>query len=484
MRQRAGRDAGGAIGRAKLRATHLPEPLLEFAGEQLHVDQKAGLARHGPASLGLSRHPVTMHLGFVGTGESVDAARTWIEHAAAGVPGVAEKRLPDFPGFQDDRGFFCRLVVSDGLVALITTRDLEELKAIGRVAPRFEAAVKLVGERVRLLAQQDAAPNVVILALPDPLLDLTARVRFHDEDRGLVHRDFRRALKAELMQHRLPTQILLQYVTQAEPGARGVDHPSRVAWNLFTSLYFKAGGVPWRPVGLSPDTCYIGVSFHRPIGSADPIMRSSVAQAFDEHGTGLVLRGPDFPWDSSRNGPSPHLDADHARALLELVLKRYRQEAQRPPARVVLHKTSRYWEDERRGFQDALGDIDQFDFVTLSPTSEVRLVRAGRYPPLRGTLLTVDFTDYLYTTGYVPALRGYPHGHVPSPLQIAEHVGDASARRIAEEILILTKMNWNSAGFAGALPITIRFSRLVGEIMREVPADPDREPLPQFKFYI
>lgn len=30
------------------------------------------------------------------------------------------------------------------------------------------------------------------------------------------------------------------------------------------------------------------------------------------------------------------------------------------------------------------------------------------------------------------------------------------------------------------LPVTIRFSRLVGQIMREIPRD--REPLPQFKF--
>jgi hypothetical protein len=34
----------------------------------------------------------------------------------------------------------------------------------------------------------------------------------------------------------------------------------------------------------------------------------------------------------------------------------------------------------------------------------------------------------------------------------------------------------------GLLPITIKLSGLVVEIMREIPAD--REPLPQFKFYI
>lgn len=37
--------------------------------------------------------------------------------------------------------------------------------------------------------------------------------------------------------------------------------------------------------------------------------------------------------------------------------------------------------------------------------------------------------------------------------------------------LILTKMNWNSANFSGLMPITIRFSKLVGDILREIPAD-------------
>ena len=78
--------------------------------------------------------------------------------------------------------------------------------------------------------------------------------------------------------------------------------------------------------------------------------------------------------------------------------------------------------------------------------------------------------------------RGYPHGHVPSPLQVADHVGDADMDQLLWELLVLSKMKWNSAGFAGLIPITIRFSRLVGDIMREIP--PDREPEPQFRYYI
>jgi hypothetical protein len=90
----------------------------------------------------------------------------------------------------------------------------------------------------------------------------------------------------------------------------------------------------------------------------------------------------------------------------------------------------------------------------------------------------------LYTTGFISALNAYPHGHVPSPLQVADHFGDSSIEMLLSEILTLTKMNWNSADFAGLMPITLRFSRLVGDIMREFPMTQSHQPLPQFRYYI
>ena len=48
--------------------------------------------------------------------------------------------------------------------------------------------------------------------------------------------------------------------------------------------------------------------------------------------------------------------------------------------------------------------------------------------------------------------------------------------------MILTKMNWNSARLGGLLPITLRFSRMVGDILKELPDG--IEPLPNYKFYM
>jgi len=67
-------------------------------------------------------------------------------------------------------------------------------------------------------------------------------------------------------------------------------------------------------------------------------------------------------------------------------------------------------------------------------------------------------------------LRRFPHGHVPTPIEIADHhAGDTSRRELLAEILLLTKMNWNSANYAESLPITLRFSGLVGDTLRELP---------------
>ena len=470
-----------AAKRPKVTCTYFDEPSLEFGGGREHVSPKMGITLFGPKSLDLSqRHPSAVKVGFVGSGQSTESAKSWITSCLPGVEG--DDAHLEFPGFQEDRGFFSTLLMYDDWVEPITQHEISSVSKLRLRKDRFTRALEIVSGKVRLLSQKDQPPDYVVLALPNDLLEHCKVVDFRDPELGHVHRDFRRALKSEAMNYHLPTQILLQRTSEALPGARYVDHKSRCGWNFFTGLYFKAGGIPWSPKGLTPGTCYVGISFYRPLGSKAGIVRTSVAQAFDEHGDGLVLRGQDFPWDENKQGRSPHLDEERAKDLIEMVLKRYKDEMKQIPSRVVIHKSSRFWPEERIGSEKALAGIHQFDLVAVRPTSEIRLLRDGQYPPLRGTRFSVGNIHFLYTTGFISALNAYPHGHVPSPLQIADHIGDSSIETLLGEILILTKMNWNSASFAGLMPITLRFSRLVGDIMREVPRN--RDPLPQFKYYM
>src|SRR5712691_5338140 len=182
-----------------IRAAHLREPVLAFAGARQHVDPKTGIARYGPAGMGSPNHPATIRLGYVGSGHSIAGAQRLIERYATGVPGNPTDKLQDFPGCARDRGFYTDLVHSQRLTQTITQHELHDLKAIKRLALRFTAAVQLFSERVRLLSQQDERPDVIVLAPPTELVTTIGSVTIQDPQRGLIVRNLRRTLKAELM---------------------------------------------------------------------------------------------------------------------------------------------------------------------------------------------------------------------------------------------------------------------------------------------
>jgi hypothetical protein len=458
-------------------ARYLEEPLLAFCGGR-DVAPKSGITTFGPYTLGQpGRHPRNARIGILGTAETMHAARKWILAGAQGIDGGGS--CPSFPGCSRDAGYFVDLIFDEAWNAKITQHELALVLTEPDPRTRFEAATRLLEDKLAWFAALDRPPDYVALALPDDLVAKCAVADYKD-GKHMIHRDLRLVIKATAMRYRLTTQILLGKTIR---GGKGVDHRADCAWNFFTTLYFKLGAVPWSAVGLAPDTCYIGISFYRPLGTTTH-MQASLAQVFNAAGDALVIRGEEFPWSPSRQEKSPHLDSEQAKRLVEAVLKRYRVETQgKTPRRVVIHKSSRFWPDEASGFRAALTNVSEFDLVSVAATRDIRLLRQGTYPVLRGTQFTVGDIDFLYTTGFIHALDEFPHGHVPSPLRLADHRGgDTPVDDLLREIMILTKLNWNSADFGALNPITLGSSREVGDVLREVP--PSQEPLAQYKYYV
>jgi hypothetical protein len=109
--------------------------------------------------------------------------------------------------------------------------------------------------------------------------------------------------------------------------------------------------------------------------------------------------------------------------------------------------------------------------------------RFGDYPPVRGTYVRFSDTNFLvYTAGYFPFLRTYPGARVPHPIELLEHYGDSPWLVVLEEILALTKLNWNTADFACRDPITIAFAHRVGQILAELP--PTLPLRHEYRFYM
>jgi hypothetical protein len=229
---------------------------------------------------------------------------------------------------------------------------------------------------------------------------------------------------------------------------------------------------------MDPGTCFVGISFFRGIAEDSINVHTSLAQVFSGDGEAFVVRGHRFHWDQKR---SPHLPRDGAEKLMRLIIERYKEfRGGLPPRRIVLHKTSKFWEDEFEGFCAGLGGIREYDFVSMQQTG-VRFFREGGYPPLRRMHAQLGNAHFLYTMGYIPELGTYPKGYVPEPFQLLDHRGDATPRRLFREVLALTKMNFNNSDFADGDPITIRFARRIGEILAYIG---DAEENRHYRFYM
>jgi argonaute-like protein implicated in RNA metabolism and viral defense len=149
-------------------------------------------------------------------------------------------------------------------------------------------------------------------------------------------------------------------------------------------------------------------------------------------------------------------------------LQAYRTEHKNMPARVVVHKTSSFDEEELDGFIKGIEerDVELYDLVHVT-RSHKRLFRVGLYPPLRGTTVFVDEDcAILYTRGSVDFFQTYPGMYVPRPIEITAEDSDRSIASITSEMLALTKMNWNNTQFDNSMPITVQAARKVGRILK------------------
>jgi hypothetical protein len=236
---------------------------------------------------------------------------------------------------------------------------------------------------------------------------------------------------------------------------------------MLVSLYYKALGTPWRLVrsyGDSP-TCYLGVSFFR---SADGSkLHTSVAQLFNEQGEGVVVRGG--PAAVIKEDRQPHLSETDAEALMRDALTAYRKEHRTFPARLVVHKASRFTNAERAGFEASAGEanIDTLELIWITDREPARLFRAGAHPPLRGTAIGLSADRFaLYTKGSVDFYGTYPGMYIPTPLGIRPVTPDHRLEEIAAETLALTKLNWNHSQLDAHLPITLHAANKVKAILR------------------
>lgn len=466
----------------------LKEPLLEF-GSGTHICPRTGIENMGVYDKRDDLRRSELRVGAVGRGEGLDLFDVWIEKCVNGLVGKEGSKFPNlfkgFGGMNEFYGFSTKLLVSPQYNRTVQKSHLNRIKKVERREERVEQAVTLYYEQIQFLSENRSV-DVIVCVIPDDLFEAltkTNKLKDSDEVDKYLEFNFRRLLKARCMHLGIPLQLVLEKTISDLKSVGAQQDLATKAWNFCTALYYKGNRtVPWRLIEdkYRPKSCYVGVGFYK---SRDgETISSSLAQVFDEFGHGVILRGT--PVSLDKKDRRPFMNADQAYDLLKGALNEYDKALMQMPARIVIHKTSLFRETEIEGFNKALDEkgIRTRDFVSITDTS-MRLFSDKEYPPNRGTLLTLsDSEAVLYTRGIVGFYKTYPGMYVPAPVKVTAYEHDSSLEDLCEEILGLTKMNWNNTQLDGRLPITLECAKKIGDIMKYV--GEDEKPQVNYSFYM
>lgn len=509
-----------------LEVHHFYEPKLEFGHGQTTVHPKDGLFLYGPHEKAAKTKEI--RVGIIGTASGIGYFRIWAEKLKKRIevppPTKMEKadrlHLANFPGLEEAFGISFNPAECVGYPL-----DLKLIDAATRILNLHEAVSKVVKmyaqKAQRHLKNDERAVDVWALIVPEIIFE---RCRPGSKRTGLAMEkgdfgkkqkkrsnlpllssllnqeaeeifddspDFHRQAKAEFLSI-APTQLLRETTLSPNTFKNNAGYPIRrtqdiatVAWNIATGLYYKTQPKPpWKLSEVRKRVCYLGLVYKNlpndPNGHA-----CCAAQMFLNEGDGVVFRGANGPWKTSAF--EYHLKHEAAKNLMKMVLETYSENHQAPPIELFIHGQTSFNDEEWKAFEDVTPPETNVVGVRIKTTSgETKLFRDGDYPVLRGTALILDEKNaYLWTTGYVPQLDTYIGPETPNPLFITvlrskKKMPDIKA--VLNDIMGLTKINYNSCNFNDGLPVTVRFAKMVGEVLTMGSAKgAERQP---FKFYV
>ena len=317
---------------------------------------------------------------------------------------------------------------------------LEAMKALDELEERIGVVICVVPDEV----YANCRPESHVLDAVGPNLsrsERTSRKRGQlelweqfDPEQYQLSLDFRRQIKARAMamKHKIPIQIVRESTLRLNDenvfGQRGLSPLSHRMWNLSTTLYYKAGGKPWRLATARDGVCYVGLAFRRTGKQKDSRTACCAAQMFVNTGDGIVFLGREGPWWSAEK-KEYRLREDAANELLRGTLDTYSRLEGKPLTEIFIHSRSGVSAEEFRGYERACpSGVKVVGVRVRAERSGPRLYRQGTRPVLRGTFW--PFTDrggYLFASGFKPRLGTYDGWEVPVPLRIDIQQGDADS---------------------------------------------------------
>ncbi len=478
-----------------LRVFRIDEPALFFGGNKKCLDPQVGLLNFGPhggrATNTLEK--ISIRAGMVGTDQSIDSTNVWLSRLrhriAAEDRSKTEYKGIDFPGINLDGPLRFEICVDKNCIVKIGKKFVKGLAKISR-RERILQAAKEYCRKLDDLTEAHPRPQIVLLPIDSLLLRLCKepyrrtdkiiyqRREFGDPDSATAELfDFHHHLKAQAALRNFVTQMI---TPKTLVFADDKQSPALIGWNISAGIYYKATGVPWKLAEIDDETCFIGVSFYHEGES----IRASIAQVYMRTGESQVIRGKPFEWDEEEKGRKVQLESSQMVEIIQDSIDLFLRQRGKLPKRLVVHKSTRFSDEEIDGCEQASSDIDELDIIHIREWTGFRAYHKGHdYPAVRGTVIANGKEAMLFTTGYVSPLGTYPGPSSPRPLHLICQKLDTSIESVCLDILGLTKLDWNSSTFNIRMPVTIAVSRKVGAVMAEM-VSAGGTPPSSYRFYM
>lgn len=264
---------------------------------------------------------------------------------------------------------------------------------------------------------------------------------------------------------------------------RSIDLPDDInkrIFNLSVAIFTKTIGMPWYPKNYSKDTLFLGMSFG--VDAKGVVVGCS--QMFDGAGRGMQLIVSQV---SDKHRKNQFLSEDEAYKLgLKILTTYYKSGKITPLKRIAIHRCSPFRSEEIAGFRKAFEGIDNFDLVQISDYCSFNCYpfRNGdckSYPSLRGTAIKkTKSSAYVWTDGSIVSNEVLSGGRtyrnskkgMGRPLEIRKFYGKSNVNQIVDDLLFLTKMDFNSCDVLfSKYPVTIKYSQIVCDILKQGPIE-------------
>ena len=155
-----------------IKLTRFCEPPLQF-GASTHIDVRFGIMNYGPLDFDSDDAPRRIRVGVMGSAESLEGLRDWLTKCRDEIPAKQSRQpnlFPRFPGFHADAAFRSELFFDSSLERQLRSSEIDAIVGRPLIEERKVEAVRVFTDYARSLFEKKP-PDVLVVALPQPLLD-------------------------------------------------------------------------------------------------------------------------------------------------------------------------------------------------------------------------------------------------------------------------------------------------------------------------